>query len=574
MKTLLDHHIPHSVAFVRSPAFRRHPARKFRLKAELQTLFTGAALFIGLAALALSPVEGRAQTPTAPAPDLNRNPAPVAATLNPALPTIFIAGDSTAARGRGETQQGWGVPFADYFDSAKVNVANRARGGRSTRTFIAEGTWDKILADAKAGDIVLIQFSHNDASPVNEEESVPVSARRSRGSIPGLGEESQEIDNIITKQHEVIHTYGWYLRKYIADTKAKGATPVVISSTVRNLWKDGKIERGPGQYREWSFDIAKAAAVPFIDLTTAISDKFEKLGEEKTKALYPQDHTHFNAIGADLHAEAVVSGLKGLRLKSFDALLSAKGTAVAADRMVWLRLPVPRDRALPSLLLAGDSTVRQGQGDGAEGGQWGWGDYLSPYFDTAKINVVNRAVGGTGVRSFIVPGSHWDQLMALTKPGDVVMIQFGHNDNGARGPLKGIGEEVEERAATKDAPAATVHTWGWYLRRYLADVRAKGATPIVCSLIPRKRWENDRVVRDTASHAGWAAQVAAAEKVAFVDLNENIARRYEELGPEKVNAFFADERVHTSLAGAQLNAEIVVATLRALLVNPLAAYLK
>ena len=96
----------------------------------------------------------------------------------------------------------------------------------------------------------------------------------------------------------------------------------------------------------------------------------------------------------------------------------------------------------------------------------------------------------------------------------------------------------------------------------------------MCSLIPRKRWENDRVVRDTASHAGWAAQVAAAEKVAFVDLNENIARRYEELGPEKVNAFFADERVHTSLAGAQLNAEIVVATLRALLVNPLAAYLK
>jgi hypothetical protein len=112
------------------------------------------------------------------------------------------------------------------------------------------------------------------------------------------------------------------------------------------------------------------------------------------------------------------------------------------------------------------------------------------------------------------------------------------------------------------------------MRRYIADVRAKGATPIVCSLIPRKRWENGKIIRDTNAHAGWAAQVAAAEMVAFVDLNENIARRYEELGPEKVNAFFADERVHTSLAGAKLNAEIVVATLRALPVNPLAAFLK
>jgi len=529
---------------------------------------------------ALFAIAARAQTPAAPAapaPDLGRNPAPVIAPLNPALPTIFVAGDSTAARGRGERQQGWGVPFADYFDPAKVNVANRARGGRSSRTFITEGSWDKMLANMKAGDVVLIQFGHNDGSPVNEDEAVPAQARRGRGTIGGLSEETREVDNIITKQREVVHTYGWYMRKYIADAKAKGALPIVASCTVRNIWKDGNIERGPGKYREWAFDIAKAAAVPFIDLSTAMADKFEALGEEKTKALYQQDHTHFDAVGADMHAAAVVAGLKGLRTKAFDpflACLSDKGQAVAADKFTWLRLSVPRDRALPSLFLAGDSTVRQGRGDGAEGGQWGWGDYISPYFDTDKINVVNRAVGGTGVRSFIVPGGHWENLMALVKPGDFVMIQFGHNDNGPRGPLKGIGEEIEERAATKDSPAATVHTWGWYMRRYIADVRAKGATPIVCSLIPRKRWENGKVVRDTASHAGWAAQVAAAEKVPFVDLNENIARRYEELGPDKVNGFFADERVHTSLAGAKLNAEIVVATLRTLPDNPLAPFLR
>lgn len=272
-----------------------------------------------------------AQTPPAtPAPDLAKNPAPTAAPLNPALPTIFIAGDSTAARGSGERQQGWGVPFADYFDLAKVNVANRARGGRSTRTFIAEGLWDQIVADLKKGDIVLIQFGHNDGSPVNEDESVPASARRSRGTLPGLGEESREIDNIITKKHETIHTFGWYMRKMIAETQAKGATPIVLGLTARNIWSEGRIERGSGRYSPWSYEIAKAANVPFVDLTNAMADKFEALGQEKTKALYPQDHTHFNPAGADLHAAAVVAGLKTLHPSPVAKLLSAKGESVPA----------------------------------------------------------------------------------------------------------------------------------------------------------------------------------------------------------------------------------------------------
>jgi lysophospholipase L1-like esterase len=266
-----------------------------------------------------------AQTAT-PAPDLAKNPAPVRGTLNPALPTLFIAGDSTAAKGKGESQQGWAEPFAAYFDPSKINVANRARGGRSSRTFVTEGLWDQLLADLKAGDVVLIQFGHNDGSPVNEDESVPPAARRARGSIPGLGEETKEIDNIITKKHEVIRTFGWYLRKMIADTKAKGATPIVLNLTIRNVWKDGKIER-TSRYSKWSDEVAQTAHVAFIDLSTAVADQFEKLGEEKTKALYPQDHTHFNAAGADLHAAAVVTALKKLPGSPLTRMLSAKGAA-------------------------------------------------------------------------------------------------------------------------------------------------------------------------------------------------------------------------------------------------------
>ena len=532
-----------------------------------------AAFALGLAAL-------RAQTPTPspaapnPAPDLPGGAVPSAAVpgpapaLDPKLPTIFIAGDSTAARGKGEQQQGWGVPFADYFDAMKVNVANRARGGTSSRTFITAENWEHLLAEVKAGDLVLIQFGHNDGGALNDEPPPPL---RARGTIPGIGEETKEIDNVITKKHELVHTYGWYLRKMIDDAKAKSATPIVLSTTVRAQWPNGVLERGPSRYREWAYEVAKAANVAFIDVTSSVADQLEPLGEARIKELYPQDHTHFNAAGAELHAATVVAGLKGLRPSPVANLLSAKGAAVEADKFVWLRLPLPANPALPSLVLVGDSTVRNGRGDGA-GGQWGWGDYVGRFFDLEKINLVNRAVGGTGVRNFISLG-HWANALKLLKPGDVLMLQFGTNDNGPRGPLKGIGEETEERTDAATKQSETVHTYGWYLRKYIAETRAKGATPIVCSLVPRKIWKDGKIQRNKDSHAGWAEQVAQTEGVAFVDLNELIAHRYDALGQQKVDALFADEHTHTTAAGAELSASCVVAGLKALKDDPLDVFL-
>ncbi len=142
---------------------------------------------MALAGTMASPLSAQTNAPaktetSAPAlaPDLATNPAAPVSIINPALPSIFIAGDSTAARGNGTNQQGWAVPFADYFDKTKVNIVNRARGGRSSRTFITEGLWDQLLADVKRGDIVLIQFGHNDAGAIND-------TNRARGSLPGLG---------------------------------------------------------------------------------------------------------------------------------------------------------------------------------------------------------------------------------------------------------------------------------------------------------------------------------------------------------------------------------------------------
>jgi lysophospholipase L1-like esterase len=109
----------------------------------------------------------------------------------------------------------------------------------------------------------------------------------------------------------VVHTFGWYMRKYIADIRAKGATPIVLSLTVRNIWKDGKVERGPGNYSPWSAEIAKAEGVALVDVTNAVADQYEKMGPEKVKEIFPQDHTHTSAVGADLVASFGGRGSQG-----------------------------------------------------------------------------------------------------------------------------------------------------------------------------------------------------------------------------------------------------------------------
>lgn len=230
-----------------------------------------------------------------------------------------------------------------------------------------------------------------------------------------------------------------------------------------------------------------------------------------------------------------------------------------------------RDDALPTLYLIGDSTVKVGTA-----GQRGWGEEIGAFFDSSRINVVNRAIGGRSSRTFLTDG-RWEPIVADLKPGDVVLIQFGHNDGGpinddfrARGTIRGIGDEEETIDNILTKKRETVHSYGWYLRKYVRDARAKGATPIVCSLVPRKIWEDGRIVRGHDTYAGWARDVAHQENALFLDLNEIIARGYERLGPEAVEAFFADKHTHTTAEGARFSAESVVAGLKALPGDPLA----
>ena len=229
--------------------------------------------------------------------------------FNNTKPTLYIIGDSTVKNGDGTGKNGlwgWGDLISPYFDTTRISIENHARGGRSSRTFITEGLWDKVLEKLKPGDFVIMQFGHNDGGPLN--------TGRARASLKGSGEETQEVVMEATGKKEVVHTYGWYMRKYITDAKAKGAISIVCSQIPRNIWNDGKVERASDNYGKWAAEAANSAGAFFIDLNEIVAKKYEAIGQDTIKSkFFLEDHTHTTWRGAELNAASVVEGLQEIK---------------------------------------------------------------------------------------------------------------------------------------------------------------------------------------------------------------------------------------------------------------------
>lgn len=224
---------------------------------------------------------------------------------------------------------------------------------------------------------------------------------------------------------------------------------------------------------------------------------------------------------------------------------------------------------LRTLWLAGDSTVRNGQGQ-----MRGWGEELAGFLDGSKIRVVNRAIGGRSARTFFTEG-RWDAMLKEIKPGDLVLVQFGHNDVGPldergkfRGSVKGTGDETEQ-VKKPDGSVETVRSYGWYLKYYARSAKAKGATVVLCSPVPHKKFDGD-----WKEWRPWVQACAAAEGVLYLDLCGIIAGRYAELEAGEVEAFFADKGTHTNAAGARFNAKAAVDGMKELPGDPLGDVLK
>lgn len=234
---------------------------------------------------------------------------------------LYIASDSTATdysleqdyKTKRYPQTGWGQVFQPLFTAeslprlkalhlaSKVEVVDKAKGGRSTRSFFEEGRWREIYDALQPGDLVLIQFGHNDQSKDKVERYTPIDG------------------------------YKQYLRMYVENVRAKKARPILMTSVSRNnRWEDGKLQNTHGDYPQAVKDLASDMKVDLIDLNQLSMDLFNAKGQEYVSETYfmnlPEgkfegypkglkDNTHFQPEGAEAVATLVFEAMTKLPAK-------------------------------------------------------------------------------------------------------------------------------------------------------------------------------------------------------------------------------------------------------------------
>jgi rhamnogalacturonan acetylesterase len=211
----------------------------------------------------------------------------------------------------------------------------------------------------------------------------------------------------------------------------------------------------------------------------------------------------------------------------------------------------------PKLLIAGDSTTANYEG----GPLQGWGNYINQY---VNLSTFNLAKNGRSTRSFRNEGL-WANLLSLTAAGDFVVIEMGHNDNGpvtkfpskndtgaSRRVLPGTGDETVLVTLPGTNKTEVVHTFGWYLKNMIVDVRDRGGIPIISSLTPRNNWNNatGNLVTDY-KFRDYARTVADELKADFVDHNRYSLREFQDLGLNETKKLFPRDNTHTSPKGAR-----------------------
>lgn len=462
-------------------------------------------------------------------------------------PVLFLIGNSTMRNGTlgngNNGQWGWGYYEHLYFDPEKISVENQALGGMSTRTFYTK-LWPDVRKALRPGDYVIISIGHNDNGPFDE--------GRARAVIKGTGTDSMEVTIKETGEKEMVYTYGGYMRKYIAECRAAGAQPILMSLTPRNAYdENGKIVRKPQS--EWLAEISEEQDVPYVDLNEISGAKLDAYGQWKESYHFYKDNIHTSKFGAQMNARSAAEGLMACTHPAL-APLQAMMVNVTPDTVA-----VAREKGKPVLFITGDSTVKNEDKDST--GMWGWGSQAYDVFDKEKITCVNCAKAGRSTRTYLNEG-RWDKVYNSLQPGDYVLIQFGHNDIGPidhdkmRGTIPGTSDTTHVYMMEGSGDYELVYSFGWYLKKFIQDVREKGATPILVSLTPRNEWPGGKIERRNDSYGVWYREVADATGVELVDLHNITADAIDAECTSKEDAakYYNHDHTHTSLLGAKLNA--------------------
>ncbi|MCR4860502.1 MAG: glycoside hydrolase family 88 protein [Bacteroidales bacterium] len=254
------------------------------------------------------------KTAPAPAPAYRPGGAAPAIERDGDKPFVWLAGDSTCKNGRGtgdNGQWGWGSFFGEYLTDA-VHVQNEAVGGLSSRTFYNGTQWPRIRDNVRKGDYVLIQFGHNDMSPLG--------TGRARGTLDGTGDEPQRVVMERDGSSQNVYSYGHYLRMMIRQAKMRGAVPIVVSPTPQNRWNgEKKIERFTDTFNDWCRNIAREEGVTFVDFNDICAAQYESIGRTQAQKDYFADSVHTREKGARLYCKVLADALReqGTPLKDY-----------------------------------------------------------------------------------------------------------------------------------------------------------------------------------------------------------------------------------------------------------------
>ena len=224
-------------------------------------------------------------------------------------PVVWITGDSTVKNKDNDKNDmwGWGALAAEVFDTTRCTPYNAAMAGRSTRSYIREGRWEKVYNALQPGDFVLIEFGHNDICPIDDQKE--------RGVIAATGDTSHVYRMAKDGRYEVVYSFGWYLKKMIDDTREKGATPILVSLTVRNEWPGGHVERRDDSYGRWYREVVADTGCEFVDAHNLIADWLDKHYKSKESAAeyFCHDHTHTSYKGAKNNARMIARGIRAAK---------------------------------------------------------------------------------------------------------------------------------------------------------------------------------------------------------------------------------------------------------------------
>lgn len=507
-------------------------------------------------------------------------------------PVLFLIGNSTMRTGTlgngNNGQWGWGFYAHEYFDENKITVENHALGGTSPRTFY-KNLWKPVLAAVQKGDYVFLELGHNDNEPVN---SVRERESYKPDGVLSIAEDSIVRINKLTQKMDTIYTFGGYTRRFINEVRAKGATPILFTLTPRNAYEEDNPKRIQRKLKDFTpaiFAIGKEMNVPVIDLNDISATKLETYGPWKTNYHFYLDKIHTSAYGARMNAASAAEGIQACTDPQVAFLKSCLN-----DKVTPKRCDQKRKKGMPMVFLCGDSTGKNS--DKELNGMWGWGSQGYTVFDSTKCVFQNQARAGRSSRTYIDEGL-WEVVYNSLEPGDIVFIQYGHNDIG------GIKDSKERGviACSKDSSHVyrmessgiykVIYSYGWYLKKMIRDAQEKGATPILLSLTPRNEWHDGKgeskgfvypvkekkgkryIERRNETYGMWCRDVAKETGCLFIDVHNLTADALDKMGEKKAAQYFNHDHTHTSLKGAQLNARSVAKGLKAA-GHPAAALLK